>query len=805
MKKIISIVLIITMMSAFFVDLAGCDSATKDNYITKGEWLSLINRSFGMYSYQSDTPYLDTVSSSNEYFKDVQIAAEWEVIGKNEKLDVNDYVTKQYAINTLVNAGEFCGVDASDDEKRQAAYQYGILKDDAASVVGLSGKIDYNEALELLSNAQKNWANKSYDGVHENLTYKDGVVDFTGSQYSSIAYENDESQTAIDGDYSDKIVAGDIYVLPATAKNPEATVHKAEAVTIKNGKTIITNSSKEPELSDIADKIDIKETFIPNLLSGGQILDGNGNPVNDIADGEMQGMSYSSTDSGSISNLLATNQKDYQAQIYTAVKSHKLSFTYGKYSIEGKIASDSVTFTVSKSIYEDKSTGLKKSGKLFAAVKLNDMKVTNDVDYDWGKLRSVTSKIDYNTEVSGGVSCSYDKTALRVTPYNNGFGNIISNLKKISLRSGSSRGAESIKICAIPIASGGVVNLYLEVRLEISITGEVKVAVNINGSKGVQYKNNNVRFINSNGADVDISAKGSFEPTLKLGLKVKVLTAAVIGFSVNGGFGIALKTIAHVADSDNHLIEQGEVGDVEADAADALSQCGAVISVADIKKVAQSQGGTYDATDDNALDVSLRFDLCFDLVIYPVVKIGVDEETLAGDILSKLKVKYSAELLGENDAFFKMHVESLSDLSSWASIKSCIGRSCTKKYNPFDSADDANKASVSPKVSPAVTKAAGNKAKSGIQYNNGKVIDIKEYQITLDIGGKSQLEVTSIPKGYKVSDIKYESVDPSIATIDKNGNIKAISSGITKVRVYTSDGKAEAMCAIFVNSKGKVI
>ena len=60
--------------------------------------------------------------------------------------------------------------------------------------------------------------------------------------------------------------------------------------------------------------------------------------------------------------------------------------------------------------------------------------------------------------------------------------------------------------------------------------------------------------------------------------------------------------------------------------------------------------------------------------------------------------------------------------------------------------------------------------------------------------------ISSIPSGYTEKDIVWTSLDPSIVSVDANGNFKAESSGATGINVATKDGKYKSNCAVIVKA-----
>lgn len=77
-------------------------------------------------------------------------------------------------------------------------------------------------------------------------------------------------------------------------------------------------------------------------------------------------------------------------------------------------------------------------------------------------------------------------------------------------------------------------------------------------SKGIEYKNNNIRFINTSDKDIDISAKAKIEATLGIGpaLYTVGLKKPIIGVQGKFGAGASASIVLHLVDSENHLIEE---------------------------------------------------------------------------------------------------------------------------------------------------------------------------------------------------------------------------------------------------------
>ena len=74
----------------------------------------------------------------------------------------------------------------------------------------------------------------------------------------------------------------------------------------------------------------------------------------------------------------------------------------------------------------------------------------------------------------------------------------------------------------------------------------------------------------------------------------------------------------------------------------------------------------------------------------------------------------------------------------------------------------------------------------------------KEY-LALQAGTGFKLEFAALPDGVTEADVLWESDDPSIAAVDNNGNVVAVSRGVANVTARTADGKYQFSCAVSVS------
>lgn len=85
------------------------------------------------------------------------------------------------------------------------------------------------------------------------------------------------------------------------------------------------------------------------------------------------------------------------------------------------------------------------------------------------------------------------------------------------------------------------------------------------------------------------------------------------------------------------------------------------------------------------------------------------------------------------------------------------------------------------------------------EINTAK-LKIKQTYINVNSGSEETALLSSLPSGYKESDIVWSSEDSSVAKTDKNGKITGVSAGSTVIHAETSDGKYIAYVAVIVKS-----
>ena len=77
-------------------------------------------------------------------------------------------------------------------------------------------------------------------------------------------------------------------------------------------------------------------------------------------------------------------------------------------------------------------------------------------------------------------------------------------------------------------------------------------------------------------------------------------------------------------------------------------------------------------------------------------------------------------------------------------------------------------------------------------------VEVNPWAVTLSVRGTSKLSYTIRPADATNQNVKWESDNPSVATVDSDGNVRAVSAGVAKVSAVTEDGGFRSGCTVTV-------
>ena len=825
MKKFIAVILTTVMLFSNVIVLVGCEQ-NESQTLSIGQWLNMINTTFGMNSYTTDKPYLKTVNGNDEYFRTVQIAVEWQVIDKDSDINPRDTLKWKDALVTLVNVGGFTDIEATDDEKIQYATEnFG----EEIRSYWMERDIEVEKASVLLETAHKLWVNKKYDEKVENVDFADNVVDLS-TEETEIPYEVTDEGLVFDEEDAMELAEGDVLVLPESAEvspssgggyssgstagnsasdennndsnnnydsnnnqNSDAednkngdnddkdtendsdiqiegfkdipNSYKISNIETKDGKVIV-ELSDDLELGDVVDELKVEDSYVPDLTKA-TIYDGNGNIVQTGVTSSLQ------NDGTPMLSTMSTSQVNSPNLQKTA----KTTFTINGCDVALEISKDKVKAGIEVPLNEDLDT--------YYEMSIEDFNITNEIDFSWGKLHSAQVKVDYKTSQTMGVKTEAELTEKTYAPkWSNGNGKFLTNLKRSVWKDTSSKGAKSIKIASIDVASVGVAKLSLDIRFKITADGSIELTCTETGCKGIEYKNKNCRVINTSSRDIDYNVKAKLEGTLSIGPTINAFGFAIIGAKGEFGVGIERTETLHLADAENHLLEEIDFSDISSASLESTNVVGLKADASEIATYAKTKGGIYEAEEGAVVD--LKLDRCSDISLYFILKISVEEETLAGDLLKGLKINAEWEILGSDNAKIgSVHFENGKRIGIGLGNEEL----CTLKYEPFDGVEEATEESTSPTETEDATDN---------EVRVGEILSVSSMKSILSPKETTNVQVSQIPEGYKVSDLVYKSNNTDVATVDASGVITAVEQGSTMILISTSDGKYSCACSVTV-------
>ncbi|MBQ9228161.1 MAG: hypothetical protein IJ168_04940 [Eubacterium sp.] len=129
-RKIVAIIVTISLLCSISVGFSGCSSNTNDGALTRGAWITALAEKMGLDEYQSDANYFRDIKSDNPIFSYVQSSYEWGVLDHQDSpYFYEDFKAKKgFIAETIVRASTLLDNDsATEDEIIACAIENGLL------------------------------------------------------------------------------------------------------------------------------------------------------------------------------------------------------------------------------------------------------------------------------------------------------------------------------------------------------------------------------------------------------------------------------------------------------------------------------------------------------------------------------------------------------------------------------------------------------------------------------------------------------------------------------------------------------
>lgn len=386
LKRILCIFLSLTIILIQTTLLSSC-AKQNDIYISNGDWITLVDDSFGMTSYNNEEPYIKNIDKSNDYFDAIQIACEWDIINPEDELNIDDKLILSYALVTLVNCIGLTDYSNTDEEKIKYAIENFNVK---IRNKDLNKKVNPETAIKLIDGAKNVWRDYKYLTPIEEVSYAEGVKDYSEGSNQINDYKTlNNGIIAIPKETNKDINVenGDVYILPTNGETIGTNVYKAENVTEDNEFIYIANSDDELDLYDVAQDIKVEETFTPRMENT-IVYDGNGQVVSsgtnieNITDVQVN-QAPEVAPLGAVSNQEITSCAAKVSHSFE-IQGFKVGLEYDlndKFDLKATVSSDDL-------LKKSDNSSLKAS----LSIGVSDLDVTQKVDYSWFKLKEADRK-----------------------------------------------------------------------------------------------------------------------------------------------------------------------------------------------------------------------------------------------------------------------------------------------------------------------------------------------------------------------------------------------------------------------------
>ena len=81
-------------------------------------------------------------------------------------------------------------------------------------------------------------------------------------------------------------------------------------------------------------------------------------------------------------------------------------------------------------------------------------------------------------------------------------------------------------------------------------------------------------------------------------------------------------------------------------------------------------------------------------------------------------------------------------------------------------------------------------------------VQLNQTALNLEINGTATLTATVAPENATNKSVRWSSNNTAVATVDANGNLKAVAPGKATITVTTEDGRKTATCEVTLAKKG---
>lgn len=787
MKKHIKKVIALLLSVVLTISLIACNSdknndnssVNKVSYITRGEWIQILAKGFGLDSYSGEDPYYTDISSNNELYTPVQACYEWNILSTNtDEFKPNDVATLGYVVSTSVLAADldykkFATSNNINESIINCANNYGITDVKYSDTGELNIGVTKVEAMTILNSAISSYlGNSKVDENKCEYKYNDNVIDGNSLDVSNL---KNEGSNIISSENAEKLEKDSIIIMPPTAEYPNGYAVKVVSKTQNSDGTYRVETTT-PEIYEIFDSIDIDtkvdasaENFTP--AKGVKVIENNDandtinstvyydntniDDLNSIDSNTNETIKASSSkkftlevdlkngqvkQSGAVENSLGALKTTYESTFYrdpnydTFNKLCDKSKTFPKTSIlktkkyeelmkqyeDGSISTSELEAQLKK--YQN-SNGAEKGAYTLTPAFEAGYSLTGNVEVSM----TVEAKADIDFHIFSRPHIEFNGYSVKVESDFN---------SNIDFK-GKLEGSVTIGKVNIPIGAGFSVDVDVSVFAEVN--GEIKYSVDIKNTNKIEYTNNKYKASNEKSCEQSLKMTVGLE----MGFKATVYLSA-----------LSIKIVDVTASASALLEAESEL----------------------------KRAGSFSVSTDS-IDITDVVTLTSKVKLYlPIIKLSVGTEK---SLVKDLGLSKTFLIVGKSDddpLFSAKEIPIFDESVDWTLFKYSI---------PLHEDETTTENETTTKTNDEPQDTTTDEA------NVGYTLMLSEFVTSVSIGNSIEITVT-IPEGYSSNDLLWMSSDNSVATV-VNGIIKGVSEGNATITVKTKDGKYKGQCLVTVD------
>ncbi|MDR0852352.1 MAG: Ig-like domain-containing protein [Clostridiales Family XIII bacterium] len=331
MKKLLSVILTVTLLLGSVAGLSGCGKTEGVESLTRAEWISALAQQYNLTEINSDEPLFTDVKTTNPYFVEIQASAEWQIVESTGEFKPDEDATNGFAVISAVKA---IGIALLEKSDYNASLQtddeiLDFFKTQSGVSVSADKALTVKQAEEILVKTQEIADGITLPQVYD-VVFQDNVKQMDLNQITFSA----DGQTATLKSGTAEV--GDIIAVEPSVYLPDGKYIK---VTANNNGVL---SYVGAEIDEILDNFEISGTFEPRILSVRPLSEGV--TVTSIADADpvFNSLGYYGEDNISLTPYVTGGTPFFTpaADVYKNVGalSFSVNTTVGGAKVSGKVS-----------------------------------------------------------------------------------------------------------------------------------------------------------------------------------------------------------------------------------------------------------------------------------------------------------------------------------------------------------------------------------------------------------------------------------------------------------------------------------